>query len=81
MKKYLVYSSTLLMAILFSCFLPPRMKEYEVADSMPLAEIGDLNSESAAVDIQSAVIKGTSIQLVVSYSGGCAEHSLSLIHI
>ena len=81
MKKYLVYSFTLLMTLLVSC-LPPRygMIEYEAAaDSMPLAEIGDLNTESAAVDIQSAEIKGTSIQLVVSYSGGCAEHSFRLI--
>lgn len=81
MKKYLVYSFTLLAMLLVSC-LPPRygMKEYEVAaDSMPLAEISDLNTESAAVDIQSAEIKGTSIQLIVSYSGGCAEHSFRLI--
>ena len=46
---------------------------------MPLAEIGVLNSESAAVNIQSAEIKGNSIQLVVSYSGGCAEHSFRLM--
>ena len=80
MKKYLVYSSTFLLTLLVSC-LPPRygMKEYEVADSTPLAEIGDLTTESAAIDIQSAEIKGTSIQLVVTYSGGCAEHSFRLI--
>jgi len=81
MKKYLIYLFTSLMMLLVSC-LPPRygMKEYEaVADSMPPAEIGDLYTESAAVDIQSAEIKGTSIQLVVSYSGGCAEHSFRLI--
>jgi hypothetical protein len=46
---------------------------------MPLAEIGDLNTESAAVDIQSAEIKGSTMQLVISYSGGCAEHSFRLI--
>ncbi len=80
MKNYLVYSVTLLMTILVSCSTPHYgMKEYDVADSIPLAEIGDLNTECAAVDIQSAEIKGTSIQLVVSYSGGCAEHSFRLI--
>jgi len=80
MKKHLFYSVTLLMTILCSC-LPPRygMKEYEVAESMPLTEIGDLNTESAAVDILSAEMKGTTIQLVVSYSGGCAEHRFRLI--
>ena len=80
MKKSLVYSVTLLMTILFSCLTPHYgIKEYHAADSMPLAEIGDFNTESAAVDILSAEIKGTSIQLVVSYSGGCAEHSFRLI--
>ena len=80
MKNYLVYSVTLLMTILVSCSTPHYgMKEYDVADSMPLAEIGDLNTESAAVDIQSAEIKGSTMQLVISYSGGCAEHSFRLI--
>jgi hypothetical protein len=80
MKKSLVYSVTLLMTILVSCLTPHYgIKEYDVAESMPLAEIGDLNTESAAVDIQSAEIKGTSIKLVVSYSGGCAEHRFRLI--
>lgn len=80
MKKSLVYSVTLLTTILVSCLTPHYgIKEYEVAETIPLAEIGDLNTESAAVDILSAEIKGTSIQLVVSYSGGCAEHSFRLI--
>jgi hypothetical protein len=80
MKKSLVYSVTLLTTILVSCLTPHYgIKEYDVAESMSMAEIGDLNTESAAVDILSAEIKGTSIQLVVSYSGGCAEHSFRLI--
>lgn len=80
MKKYLVYSIMLLAFALPSCKSSKNgMNHNSPEKSMPLAEIGDLNTESAAVDIQSAEIKGNSIQLVVSYSGGCAEHSFRLM--
>ena len=80
MKKNLVYSFALLAIVLVSCKAPKNsMNQNTIETSIPLAEIGDLNMESAAINIQSAEIKGTSIQLVVSYSGGCAEHSFRLI--
>ncbi len=80
MKKNLVYSFALLAIVLVSCKAPKNsMNQNTIETSIPLAEIGDFTTESAAVDILSAEIKGTSIQLVVSYSGGCAEHSFRLI--
>jgi len=80
MKKNLVYSFALLAIVLVSCKAPKcSMNQNTIETSIPLAEIGDLNMESADITIQSAEIKGTSMQLVVSYSGGCAEHSFRLI--
>ena len=80
MKKNLVYSFALLAIVLVSCKAPKNsMNQNTIETSIPLAEIGDLNMESASITIQSAEIKGTSIQLVVSYSGGCIEHSFRLI--
>ena len=64
MKKNLVYSFALLAIVLVSCKAPKNsMNQNTIETSIPLAEIGDLNMESAAITIQSAEIKGTSIQL------------------
>ncbi len=80
MKKNLVYSFALLAIVLVSCKAPKNsMNQNTIETSIPLAEIGDLNMESAAITIQSAEIKGPTMRLVVSYSGGCAEHSFRLI--
>jgi hypothetical protein len=43
------------------------------------AEIGDMETESAAIDITDARIIGNTLYLDVAYSGGCKEHDFKLI--
>ena len=55
------------------------MSENTLEKPKQIAEIGDISAESAACTILSAEIKGSTIQLIISYSGGCAAHSFRLI--
>ena len=43
------------------------------------AEIGDLTVESDMYDIESAKIVGNSLFMVVTFSGGCAEHKFKFV--
>jgi len=80
MKKYLVYSFGLLVIMLVSCKARKNsMSENTLEKSKQIAEIVDISTESAACTILSAEIKGSTMQLIISYSGGCAEHSFRLI--
>jgi hypothetical protein len=43
------------------------------------AEIGDMDMESALIDITDARIVGHTLYLDVAYSGGCKDHEFKLI--
>lgn len=89
--KVLFFASSLF--IFFACAVNKNTTsadsttQIESTETMPLtmkivkvkAEIGDLNTESAPITIESAEIRGNLLYLDVSYSGGCEEHYFRVI--
>jgi hypothetical protein len=53
--------------------------QVNIMNSEKKAELGDINQVSDSISILSAAITGNTINLEVSYSGGCQPHKFLLI--
>ncbi|NVK63948.1 MAG: hypothetical protein HWE22_05145 [Flavobacteriales bacterium] len=65
-------------ALLFACNTTKEVLEVDPID-VKMAQIGDVNQESASTTITGVTLEGNILSLEVEYSGGCTDHSFELV--
>jgi len=65
-------------ALLFACNTTKEVLDVDPID-VKMAQIGDVNQESAQTTITGVSLEGNILSLDVEYSGGCKDHSFELV--